>query len=651
MSVRVAKRGLAGGVLVGASLLLALTGIVAASPAGAAGRTVLTGSAPRLSKTATASTAASPTQTLAIRVYMTPRGGEAALAAAVAAVSTPGSSQYRHYLTPEQYRAQFMATDAAVASVRQWLTSAGVHVDGVEASHRYVSATGSIAALDKAFGVDIRQYTYKGSTVFAPSADASVPSSLASTVLGVTGLDTIPRAVHPQSPPPPGGFANGRPCSEFYGQIRARYKADGTSPLPQWHGKYPFYAICGYDPAQLRAAYGASATGLSGAGATVAITDAFAAPTILQDANEYATRHGFPPFASGQFEQRNSRTFTHIPLCGGNGWFGEETLDVEAVHSMAYGANVIYYGAQSCLDTDLLAALNRVLDDNRASIVTNSWGEPDEGETSGTINAYTQTFEQGAMQGVSFLFSSGDSGDEVQNTGINQSDSPASNPLVTAVGGTTTAIGPSGQLEWQTGWGTRKYILQNHNWVLQLPFQYGSGGGYSSLFNRPHYQEGVVDSAMAGRAVPDVAMDGDPTTGMLVGETQIFPNGAHYGEFRLGGTSLSSPLFAGETALATQAAGGTRLGFLNPAIYDLARRGSHAFLDVLPVHTGDGNVRVDYANGVNPDDGLIYSLRLFDLDSSLHVTPGWDDVTGVGSPTVRYPFDIANVATGGGGGA
>jgi subtilase family serine protease len=133
--------------------------------------------------------------------------------------------------------------------------------------------------------------------------------------------------------------------------------------------------------------------------------------------------------------------------------------------------------------------------------------------------------------------------------------------------------------------------------------------------------------------VPDVSLDGDPTTGMLVGETQSFPEGDHYDTFRLGGTSLSSPLMAGVLADATEAAGG-RLGFVNPAIYQLARDGVDAFNDVLP--SEDAAVRPDFVNGVDGSDGIGYTVRTFDDDSSLWTAEGWDPVTGIGTTNSTF---------------
>jgi len=124
-------------------------------------------------------------------------------------------------------------------------------------------------------------------------------------------------------------------------------------------------------------------------------------------------------------------------------------------------------------------------------------------------------------------------------------------------------------------------------------------------------------------------MDGDVTTGMLIGETQTFPDGAHYDQYRIGGTSLSSPLFAGMTALAVQHAG-SAVGLLNPTIYANAATG--VFTDVSGPGPDPGNVRVDFANGLDASDGLLYSVRTFDQDTSLAVGLGWDDVTGLGTP-------------------
>jgi subtilase family serine protease len=566
---------------------------------------------------------------VSVRVYLAPRGGLAALKRAVSAVATPGSATYRHFLTPAQYRARYEPSQASVRSVSAWLRSAGLRVTGVEAAHRYVSAGGSVAAAERAFGRKLNVYRHAGRLVRGPAGDARVPAAVAGSVLGVTGLST-PSASRTRIGPPPAGFRNARPCSHSYGTITAK-------SLPKFHGKHRPYAICGYVPRQFRGAYGVTATGLTGKGVGIGIVDAFAAGTILKDANIYAGRHGDRPFRKGQFSQSNPSSFAlHPNQCQTPAdWAGEETLDVEAAHGMARDAHVIYYGAKSCLNQDLEDALARVDDQNKVSVVSNSYGGPASAETAGDIAAEEQVVLQGEMQGITFLFSSGDNGDWQPIEGFKDTDYPASDPFVTAVGGTATAIGRNNHLLWQTGWGTMKYDLSSNGkgWVLDPdPFLYGSGGGFSPIFPRPSYQNGVVHGG-SGRAYPDLSLDADVTTGMLVGETQIFPKGTFYDEYRIGGTSLSSPLMAGMVADAVQHAR-SRLGFLNPAIYHLARTHAGAFMDVGTRH--GGNVRPDFVNGVNKADGLVYSIRTFDQDTSLTTGPGWDDVTGVGTPNAVF---------------
>ncbi|HVX18236.1 MAG TPA: S53 family peptidase [Acidimicrobiales bacterium] len=630
------RKGLAA-VALGALTVPLIAISATASPPQAANRKTLPGSAPEWANPTDQATTLAAPSALSARVYLAPRGGQAQLDAAVAAVSTPGSATYRHFLTPAQYRARFAPSAAEVDSVEAWLTGAGLHVDGVAAGNRSISVSGTAQAVQHAFGVTVAEYHHNGRVEQAPSSDISVPASIAGQVLAVNGLSTPQRVQHSVAPPP-AGFRNAQPCSQYYGQVVA-------GSLPSFNGTPAPYSVCGYTPSQFRSAYGVTASGLTGQGTTVAITDAYAAPTILADANTYSTRRGDAPFGTGQFSQSAPGTFTDEDECDASSWYGEETLDVEAVHGIAPAANVTYYGAASCNDDDLLSTLQQVVDDNQASIVTNSWGEAEMYETSGSVAAYEQVFQQGAMQGIGFLFSSGDSGDERAATHRIQTDYPTSDPYVTSVGGTSDAIAANGTFQFQTGWGTDKYVLSKNGkiWQRANPFYlYGAGGGVSRLSPQPAYQHGVVPpGGRNGRAVPDIAMDADPTTGMLIGETQTFPDGVYYDEFRLGGTSLASPLMAGMQALATQAAGG-RLGFANPAIYQRARTAG-VYRDVTLRPYGLGNVRADYANGINGDGGVVYSLRTFGDDATLQAASGWDDVTGVGTPTARY---LASYAVG-----
>jgi subtilase family serine protease len=578
---------------------------------------------------------------VAFRVYLAPNGGVDALKADVAAVSDPASSSYRHFLTAAKYHASYDATDATVSRVTRWLKANHLKVTGVEKNHRYLTVTGTAARTQSAFSTTLNRYRRQGRMVQANATPLKVPAAVAPLILTVSGLDTTPRLMKHHAAPPSPGFVNARPCSISYGAVKASRQADFKTPLPKFKGKVLPYAVCGYTGRQLRSAYeGTAATSLDGAGVTVAITDAYASPTIAADAQQYAETHGDSSYTAGQLKQVVAKKFTNEDACGPSDWYGEETLDVEAVHAMAPAANIRYYGAASCFDDDLLKTLSTVVDQNKAQLVSNSWGDTEANAPSDTVAAYEDVFLQGAMQGISFMFSSGDNGDELENTGIKQADYPTSDPFVTSVGGTSDAIDADGKFQFQTGWGTQRYSLaaDGKSWVTPT-FLYGAGGGSSALFNQPAYQRGVVKGALAStRAVPDVGLDADPTTGMLVGQTQTFPDGVRYGEYRIGGTSLASPLFAGMTALLLQHAGG-RLGALNPVIY--AQAGSKTFTDVKGTPADAGNVRVDYVNSLNADEGLRYTVRTFNQDSSLPVAAGWDPVTGIGSPNSGWVTSVA----------
>lgn len=587
-------------------------------------------------------------QTVTARVYLAPPGGEATLDSFTAAVSTPGSATYGHFLTAAQYHRRFDPNRATVAAVTDYLAQHGLQVIGAERFHAYLNVRGTAAAADRAFGTTLTRYRHGGQTVQAPATDLRLPAKLRSQVLGVTGLDTATSRAHPAATPPPlpgppAGFLNARPCSRYSGQLAATDEGDYTTPLPLFDGKRLSYTVCGFVPSQLRGAYSVEneATGAvahDGAGQTIAVIDAYAAPTIAADADEYSTRQGEPTFTSGQFDQVLPTGYTDITACEPSGWYGEETLDVEAEHAMAPGADIRYYAAASCDDPDLNAALRRVVDDDVASIVSNSYGELESDQDAGSVVAFESVAEQAAVEGIGLDFSSGDDGDEQADSGLLQTDYPAADPYVTAVGGTSTGIGAAGTRTYQTGWGTDKATLTKAGTWSDPVFAYGSGGGYSTLFPRPAYQLGVLPRSTGSRGVPDLAADADPSTGMLVGQTQTFTDGVHYGEYRIGGTSLASPLTAGMLADVQQAVG-RRLGFADPTLYALAGAAGRPLTDVAPQGSSAaplGVVRVDFADqdGFDPARGYLYTVRTFDQDSSLVTTKGWDDVTGLGTPNV-----------------
>jgi subtilase family serine protease len=631
------------------SVIAAVLAAFSAAPVSAANhRHNLPGTKPGWTAVAPKTADVGGSQHVTAQVWLTPRNG-ARLDALAAAVSDPSSAQYGQFLTAAQYNEMFAPTSAQLATVTQWLNASGVHIDSVGTDNAYLAVSGTATAINSAFGTQLALFDVNGSDEQAPAQEVSVPDGVADSVTAVTGLSTFGHRVTPADLGAPAGFRNNTPCSSYYGQQMA-------TTLPQFNGKTLPYAPCGYVPAQFRTTYGVPATGQRGAGQTVAITDAFDSAHLQSDANTYAANRGDAAFGAGQFQdlsvpECSSLTgFSCAKLvsdCGGNGWYGEQSLDIEAVHGMAPNANVAYYGGGSCYDNDLLAALAQVVSDNKASIVTNSWGEPTFVVIGGQlfsvidqnlIDAYENVFKRGAVQGIGFYFSSGDLGDEVHNTGFKHPDWPTGDTWVTSVGGTSLAIDQNGQRSFETGWGTSQWRLNAAGtaWTNNVaPFQYGSGGGFSQVFKEPGWQKKVVgNDPTGGRAVPDISMDGDPTTGMLIGITQNFADtGVMYGEYRVGGTSLSSPLFAGLQADAQSGRG--RIGFASPLIYALHHGHSDVYFDVT--RQGDaGNIRSDFKNSLNTALGIRYSVRTFDQDSSLTTGPGWDDVTGVGSPTSAY---------------
>ena len=589
---------------------------------------------------------ASSSANVSLRVWLAVQHA-AELRSLAAAVSTPGSASYGHYLTPAQFNARYAPTASQADAVASWLRSAGLRVTNVASTHRYVAATGSVAQVQRALSVTLDDYKVGANVWRAPANNPAVPSSLATTVAGITGLDTGDHAMRPAAtaPAPPAAFVNAPPLSDYYGQKTANFQADGTTPLPAFNGAHLPYAVHGYTPPDYRSAYGLSG---SGAGVTIAITDAYFSASMVSDANTYAAAHdpSAPQLVSGSnYLETDAASLSHQGQCGASGWEGEESLDVEAAHGIAPGATIHYFGAASCFDSDLLDTLQQAVDDPAVDVVTNSWSGYESGETPDTVTTYEQVFEQGTSEGKAFLFSSGDDGDELAATGTKQVDYPSSDPFVIGVGGTSAGIA-GGKFVGQTGWGTDKASLGTGAWNTPH-FLYGSGGGCSALFAQPSWQS--VNTGCSGqRGVPDISMDADPTTGMLIGETQTFPQHVvQYGEYRIGGTSLASPLLAGVLALVDQrAASQGAANISGPAALYSLRSG---VTDVLAQtkHSGmpdAGNVRADYANSVDASGGTLYSVRTFGQDSSLTLGSGWDQVTGLGTVNGKFVGALAAAA-------
>ncbi|MFL5661888.1 MAG: protease pro-enzyme activation domain-containing protein, partial [Ktedonobacteraceae bacterium] len=594
--------------------------------AASSGRTTLPGSAPSWANSKNLAGQADPGANIGFRLYLG-WNNPSAVEAFAQAVSDPHSSSYGQYLTPAQFRQQFAPSQAQVGAVQSWLRSQGFNVEYTPTNNRYVSAEGTVAQAEAAFGASFGMYNFQGLTVRSPSSNVSIPSSLAGIVNGVIGLDDSAQFVFTNhtggDAPPPAAFVSAQPCSTYWGEKQA---VGYTNPYGS--GTLP-YAPCGYTPAQIKGAYGISGSGYDGSGQTVAIIDAYASPTIVQDVNQWSTNRGLPAMKANQFTQVVAPGTYNHPERGlkqdPQGWYGEETLDVEAVHGMAPAANIVYVGSPNNFQ-DLDAALNHVVDRHLAQIVTNSYGFNTEALPPGYIKSVEDTILQGVSEGIGIYFSSGDNSDESLVEGYRTTDWPASSPFVTAVGGTSLAVDANNNYLFETGWGSTTSSWKGTAWspTPPGPWLYGAGGGVSQIFAEPPYQVGVVPTSVfkaqgrTGRAVPDIAAIADPNTGYLIGETQTFPDGSvKYSEYRLGGTSLASPIMAGIMALADQAAGHPH-GFANPVFYSLS--GSASFRDIVNPASTVAVVRTNYVNGVDATAGLSHVLRTMNQTLSLHTT-------------------------------
>ncbi len=289
-----------------------------------------------------------------------------------------------------------------------------------------------------------------------------------------------------------------------------------------------------YTPSQVTTAYGVNLINFNGivgngAGQTIAIVDAYNDPNIVSDTATFNTRFGLP-----QFNQTGGPTFQVLNQTGGTtlpantnttigDWDLEESLDVQWAHSMAPQANIILFESNTNNDPDMDAAEVTAANWPGVSVVSNSWGEGEfSGETSEDQYFQTPT----GHEGVTFLASAGDSG--------SPAGYPSYSPYVVAVGGTNLQIQSNGTYTSESAWSD-------------------GGGGISTQESLPSYQaglNGINGTSTTNRNDPDVAADADPASGVYVLDTWYEGQGGGY--FQVGGTSLSSPLWAGFIAIANQ---------------------------------------------------------------------------------------------------
>jgi subtilase family serine protease len=553
------------------------------------------------------------------------------------AVSSPGSASREGYLSPRQYTARFGPSVTEARAVAGWLHREGFTAVSVDPQRAYVSAAATTVVVDRAFNVQENLYRATKTVNAGPYAlrsndrSVSLPTSLSSSVLGVTGLTNVAptMAIARVRGAQPLAASADTSCSQYYGQKRAWHE-----PTKIGKTNFPFM-VCGYSAKQLRAAYGANRVN-TGKGVKIAVTELGLATNMYGTLVDYAQQEGMPAPVPSRYRELSIGRGT---ACG-DIFQTEEQLDVEAVYDMAYQSNLLVVGGDSCaaqfgLD-GLFNADETVLDGNGrhplVSIDSNSWESNDEQQPASWTNIEHAFLLRAAGEGVSMLFSSGDA------SGLS---SPSNDPFATAVGGTTLGLGHANGRLFETGWSNYLFLKYGNRWRFGEP-NGAAGGGTSLVWAEPGYQVGVVPTSLStvpgnkgpSRAVPDISADADPFTGMLVG-TLYGKNGAYLAE-SVGGTSEATPLVAGMVAAAEQRQS-KPFGFLNPVLYQLAA--TKAVHDALPLTASSRPLFKAVVCPTTPafcqdDDGQV--LALIDAESkefTAQVTlKGYDTMTGIGTP-------------------
>jgi subtilase family serine protease len=611
-----------------AFVLVTSTSAAAATTRGHGGRAVIASTAP-VSGTARLMPLAAGRR---VRLSVFIGRDQAGLAAAATAISDPASPGYEHYLSPARVQARFGATAAQQRAVRGWLRRSGLavtHDDGF-----VITAAGPAARAEAALRAGLALRHPAGSVAqVVPSRAMSVPAAVAGAITTIrVSTAKVPLSPHQPlraaAPVVPGSRTAARypeRCSAYYGQKTA-------TRLPKAYGRRITWAPCGYQPAQLRDAYGATRAGLTGAGTSVAIISETSYPTALRDANRWARQQHVRPFARGQFQ-------AHVARDPGGGATIEDAMDIEAVHGMAPAARVAYVVGNGHITGDvLLDGLDTVVRHRLAEVVTCSWYEAFMPAPASMIRSWEGVLQRAAVEGITVNIASGDFGSRLL-------EYPSSDPWDTSVGGTSLAIGARGTYLWETGWDSAETGLARNgrSWRPAPPGSFGgaSTGGVSRRFAQPRYQHGVVHGNIwhgrRMRAVPDVSALADPNLGYRIGLTAPIGRRTRFADQVNGGTSLSSPLFAGFEADLIQGRGGTRLGFANPRLY--ARANSAAFHDITKDPQGSGFTEaVIYGpyhyQGPSGREmpPTLSTMGLCGRDRTLRCGVGYDMVTGLGSP-------------------
>jgi uncharacterized repeat protein (TIGR01451 family) len=516
---------------------LALSGVTTfSSPAADAGRLTLHGHLPAGLLGLQPQGPLPATTSLDLAIGLPLRNAEA-LTNLLREIYDPASPNFHHYLTPDEFTAQFGPTEQEYQSVIDFARASGLTVTGTHPNRMLLDVSGRAADVERALQVTLRTYKHptEARDFFAPDVEPSVPSGLP--VQDIGGLDNY-RRPHP----------------------RYKFKMAGTNAAPRaTTGSGPAGNYIGND---FRNAY-VPGTSLNGSGQTIALVqfDGYYSSDIVAYEN-LAGRTNIP------LQNVLIDGFSGIPT--GNGGEVEVSLDIEMSISMAPAlAQVILYEGNpyNFLPNDVL---NQIATDNSARQISCSWG------WSGGPNLTTdRIFQQMALQGQTFFDAVGDS--DAFTAGANSvngvdnpnlPNEPSSNPYITQVGGTTLTMNGSGaSYASETVW----------NWDIRYgpaADGMGSSGGISSFYSIPGWQTNINMTIPQGsttfRNVPDVALTADDV--LVIADDGVYYTG-------VGGTSCAAPLWAGFTALVNQQATNNAtppMGFINPALYAIAASANYA---------------------------------------------------------------------------
>ena len=475
----------------------------------------------------------------------------AGLEAYATAVSTPGNALYRYHLDTARFAAEFGPSPSTIALVQKVLTDDGLTTDAISANHLSIQIHGSTATFARAFGTQFKQYRLAtGRVAYANTSAPQLPSSIASGVQAVIGLDDLVQA-HPQ------GMTRTRAAiTTKVGTATPHVVTGGPQPCRAAVSAAPGNAA--YTADQIASAYqmnGLYAAGDFGQGQTIALYELESDSTA--DIAGYQSCYG------------THTPIDYVKVDGGTppASGGEATLDIENAISIApRAAQLVYQGPNNSNGTyDTYAA---IISQNRSTIISTSWGVCELQTDASAVAAENTLFQEAAVQGQSVFDAAGDLGSEDCGDDHLSADDPGGQPFVTVVGG-TTLTNPTAA--------TPTEIL----WNESVNGSGAGGAGISRFSTMPGYQSnaaaslhvinadsnGTVCAAAAGsfcRQEPDVSLVADPYTGFLV-----YLDGGWTG---IGGTSGAAPIWAAFAALANAGSrcAGNDIGFLNPALYSIA---------------------------------------------------------------------------------